>query len=77
MLPPHHVWDSTIIAFRSFKADLRPHRKAPNVMAITDCLPCSGNLHTTKKGDYDDTRNSGCLRWHGTDNGLCIWSPPL
>ena len=28
MLPPHHVWDSTIIAFRSFKADLRPHRKA-------------------------------------------------
>jgi hypothetical protein len=29
MLPPHHVWESTIIAFRSFKADLRPHRKAP------------------------------------------------
>jgi hypothetical protein len=23
MLPPHHEWDSTIKAFRSFKANLR------------------------------------------------------
>jgi hypothetical protein len=25
-------------------------KKLQNVMAVTDCLPCSGNLDTTKKG---------------------------
>ena len=41
-------------------------------------LRCFGNLHITKRGTSNDTRNSrsGPRRRHGTDNSLCIWSSP-
>ena len=76
---PHHLWDNTTITFRSFKADLRPHRKAPKRDGDHG-VPCPVLAISTqpKKGHFHDTRNSclGPRHWHGTDNGLCIWSSP-
>jgi hypothetical protein len=43
------VLQSMTKATRSLVAFFFP-KKLQNVMAVTDCLPCFGNLHTTKKG---------------------------